>query len=201
MYSSSIDNMLLQPFFRNAFEVFGRVVWMRVEPQRGQRASVVHDTGVRRQLWRQITRGPWRSKQRRGWSTGKPSEELIQRLMRTGSDSWTINHWTTRRSDSDPILWRTVNTIEWPDKAWWGDDVAAETRAAVPLWVPDRQTRALHHVRPIVRRVAVNVDVTVDGDDVRQRLWQVVWRPSISTRIPADDTWTVRPILRHTYAV
>jgi len=71
---------------------------------------------------------------------GKPSEELVQwPLMMIVGDLC-----TGRRSVSDLVLWMTVGTGEWSNKARWCLTVAAEVHAAVHLWVPDHRAGALH---------------------------------------------------------
>jgi len=47
-----------RPFCWNAFEVLGPVGGVRVEPERGQRASIVHDAWVHSQLRRKTTSAP-----------------------------------------------------------------------------------------------------------------------------------------------
>ena len=85
-------------------------------------------------------------------------EELVLVIGTNLRINWTMRCWSVSN--------RMVGTSKWPNHAWWCVTVAGEVRAAVCLWVPDHQPRALHQVGSAVGRAAVNVDITVDGCDV-----------------------------------
>jgi len=69
-----------RPFFRNALEVLGRVVGVRVEPQGRQRSPVIDDAWVHGQTRDQLAGGPRRSKHWRRRSTdGRQQRQRINR--------------------------------------------------------------------------------------------------------------------------
>ena len=105
---------------------------------------------------------------------------------------WCIRRWIWGRSTFNKACpstawWGTGPGAEWSNETRRWTAAAAEVDAAVDSWVPDGRARTLHRIWPGVGRAAVNVDVTIDGDDVRRRFQRVT---SWSARVPVDDTWT-----------